>query len=66
MHGRRVFDVQSKPGIEAVKLIKMDTLICGVSYERTEVHEFGIGPPASPERLAMAGRECGMKGAGGY
>ena len=32
-----------------------------VSYKRTEVHEFGIGPPASPERLAMAGRECGMR-----
>ena len=28
-----MFDVQSKPGIEAVKLIKMDTLTYGVSYE---------------------------------
>ena len=31
---RSMFDVQSKPGIEAVNLIKMDTLIYGVSYER--------------------------------
>ena len=22
--------------------------------------DFGIGPPASPERLAMAGRDCGF------
>jgi hypothetical protein len=29
-----MFDVQSKPGIEAVNLIKMDTLIYGVSYKR--------------------------------
>jgi len=28
-----MFDVQSKPGIEAVNLIKMDTLFYGVSYE---------------------------------
>ncbi len=29
-------DVQSKPGIEAVNLIKMDTLIYEVSYERLQ------------------------------
>ena len=28
-----MFDVQSKPSIEPVNLIKMDTLIYGVSYE---------------------------------
>ena len=32
--GRSMFDVQSKPGTEAVNLIKMDTLIYGVSYKR--------------------------------
>ena len=40
-----MFDVQFKPGIEAVNLIKMDTFIYGVSYEGSmfEVKRFLFG-----------------------
>ena len=31
-----MFDVQSKPGIEAANVIKMDTLTYGVSHEKSE------------------------------